>query len=226
MPEREPGTEDAGDISGRPQDPFVSQRKPTPEHRPERTLVLSGLLGDSDRSGHRRLYFNRNLDYYAEFATDDVLAAESVQPDQAPFVGMESTRVTLRRDARVSFTRIRSTQPLDEFDIDARFGAFGRSGAGRAIYAMPPQTQADPCDAPTWANCPTDLCDTHNVCATEFACHTDNDQCGTGVTDCRPRTHCDCPQVQTDQTCATCRCGGPQQQFPTVACPTVLTCPC
>ena len=81
------------------------------------------MLGDSDQAGWRRLYFNAELDYFAEFRTDDVLGTESVAEDQAPFVGEPATRVTLRRDAEIRFTYVRTARPMDEFDLDTRLGA-------------------------------------------------------------------------------------------------------
>ena len=65
---------------------------------------MLGFLGDSDRPGFRRLYFTRDLDYYAEFRTDDVVRIESIPADQPPFPGDEATRLTLRRDATVEYT--------------------------------------------------------------------------------------------------------------------------
>jgi hypothetical protein len=47
------------------QDPYVERLRPDPSQPPEAVRILEGLLGDSDREGYRRLYFNRELDYYA-----------------------------------------------------------------------------------------------------------------------------------------------------------------
>src|SRR5262245_26983197 len=105
--------DDPSGIGGRPQDSFVSDRLAGPSDEPARTLRLSGLLGDSDRPGQRRLYFNKQLDYYAEFASADVISVQTVPSDQAPFVGLEATSVTLRRDAVVRFTHVRSAAPVD-----------------------------------------------------------------------------------------------------------------
>jgi hypothetical protein len=49
------------------QDPYVERLRPDPSQPPEAVRILEGLLGDSDREGYRRLYFNRELDYYAAF---------------------------------------------------------------------------------------------------------------------------------------------------------------
>ncbi|MEV6978834.1 hypothetical protein [Kitasatospora sp. NPDC093806] len=170
-----------------------------PSDRPARTLTLSGLLGDSDRPGHRRLYFNKQLDYYAEFASEDVLSVEDVASDQPPFVGLGATKVTLRRDAPVSFTQVHTAPPLDEFDLDLRLAQPRRTGQDTPVTVLPegPETWEAECPGPTWGDCPT-----------EFACATDFD-CPTGITVCKPRT-CQCTENATCETCAgdTCRtCG-------------------
>jgi hypothetical protein len=154
---------------------------------------LTGLLGDSDREGRRRLYFNTRLDYYAEFAESDVVAVESVAADQPPFVGLDATRVSLRRDARVDFVHSQ-VNASDPFDLDAR----------RRQAAVPLRM------AETWeAECPGPSFG--GGCETDFACGTDN-ECPTGWgTVCKPAT-CLCPSVQDDCETrfeATCRtCGG------------------
>jgi hypothetical protein len=63
------------------QDPFVERRRPDPSQPPEAVRVLEGLLGDSDREGYKRLYFNRELDHYAEFRAEDVVAASGPPGD-------------------------------------------------------------------------------------------------------------------------------------------------
>ncbi|MFI6112999.1 hypothetical protein [Kitasatospora sp. NPDC051164] len=176
-------------IGDRPQDDFVARNLSDPSERPAKTLTLSGLLGDSDRTGFRRLYFNKQLDYYAEFASADVLSVETVATDQPPFVGLDATKVTLRRDATVHFTRVESAAPVDEFDLDLRLG-------------QPRPTGMQPLGPETGAPCHTDF-----ACGTDFDCPTEFN------TGCKPHT-CQCTDdtvcatlrrtCQTCQTCATC----------------------
>ena len=111
---------DRGDAGDRPQDPLVERERPDPSQPPEPTKALEGALGDSDRPGFRRLYFTAELDSYAEFRVDDVLSVVDIPPDQPPFLGEPATRVTLRRDAAVDFTRTQRARPRDEFDLDVR----------------------------------------------------------------------------------------------------------
>ncbi|MFE6867705.1 hypothetical protein ACFVFS_14185 [Kitasatospora sp. NPDC057692] len=180
-------------IGDRPQDDFVARNLADPSQRPARTLTLSGLLGDSDRPGYRRLYFNKQLDYYAEFASADVLAVEDVGSDQPPFVGLDATKVTLSRDATVHFTRVESAAPLDEFDLDLRLAQPRRTGTVPTTQPSEPQTFEAECPGPTFGDC-----------VTEFACATDVD-CPTGITVCKPRT-CRCTENATCDTCAGATC--------------------
>ncbi|MFD4657792.1 hypothetical protein ACFWP2_19435 [Kitasatospora sp. NPDC058444] len=136
----EPG--EPNGIGDRPQDDFVTRSLASPSERPARALTLSGLLGDSDRAGYRRLYFNKQLDYYAEFASADVLSVETVGGDQPPFVGLDATKVTLRRDATVHFTRVESATPVDDFDLDLRLGQSGPTATTQPLGpgTTPPRT--------------------------------------------------------------------------------------
>lgn len=119
------GAEDPQEVD-RPQDPIVERRRPDPSQPPESLLTMSGFLGDSERPGYRRLYFTRDLDYFAEFRSDDVVTMSSIARDEEPFRGEEATRVSLRRDAMVDYTRTRVARPIDEFDLDVRFARLSR----------------------------------------------------------------------------------------------------
>lgn len=134
---------DRADAADRPQDPLVERARPDPSQPAEATKTLAGALGDSDRPGFRRLYFTAELDYYAEFRTDDVLSVNDITHDQPPFLGEQATRVTLRRDATVDFTRTQGARALDEFDLDVRLAA-------RApLLAAQPFTKGLVCQRPT-----------------------------------------------------------------------------
>jgi len=123
-----------GDGADRSQDPLVERLRPDPSEPPELTKTLEGALGDSDRPGFRRLYFTAELDSYAEFRSEDVLSVADVPADQPPFLGESATRVTLRRDAVVDFTRTQQGRLDDEFDLDVRLAAgAGAPGQGRPL---------------------------------------------------------------------------------------------
>jgi hypothetical protein len=111
------GPEDLG------QDPYVERLRPDPSQPPEAVRILEGLLGDSDREGYKRLYFTRELDHHAEFRTEDVVFSEPIPSDQPPFLGQRATRVGIRREATIEYTRLRTPRPADEFDLDVRLGA-------------------------------------------------------------------------------------------------------
>lgn len=106
----------------RPQDPYVEKMRPDPSRPPQRALTFAGLLGDSDRPGFRRLYFTRELDYYAEFRAEDIINTEAIPPEHPPFVGLDATRLTVKREAPVQYTRVRSGDPVDEWDLDVAIG--------------------------------------------------------------------------------------------------------
>jgi hypothetical protein len=111
-------------------DPRVSSGRPDPAAAPARTTTLRGFFGDSDREGFRRLYLTKDLDYYVEFRVDDVVSIVDIPPDRQPFPGEQATEVSLRREATVEFTRTRTLEPPDEFDLDIRF-APRRQARGR-----------------------------------------------------------------------------------------------
>src|SRR5918998_1217464 len=118
---------------GNPEDlgqdpPFVERRRPDPSEPPKQVRVLEGLLGDSDREGYKRLYFTRELDNYAEFRTEDVVFREPIPSEQPPMVGLDTTRVGIRRDAPIEYTRVRAPRPVDEFDLDIRLATPARRG--------------------------------------------------------------------------------------------------
>lgn len=81
--------------------------------------TMAGLWGDSDRTGFRRLYLTTRLDYFVEFAVEQVLSVEPVPPDEPPFVGLDATRVTFARDTGLDWVR-RSVVGSDPFLLEAR----------------------------------------------------------------------------------------------------------
>jgi hypothetical protein len=126
---------------------------------------MTGFLGDSDRPGFRRLYFTRDLDYYAEFRVEDVVDLESIPADQPPFRGEEATRLALRRDATLEYTRVRTARPLDEFDADVqlvrRRAAYDKRGRADDTW----DTRC-PSECETWCHIAT--CD--GTCPNENTC--------------------------------------------------------
>jgi hypothetical protein len=192
----------SGEGADRPQDPIVERGRPDPAQPPERTLTLTGFLGDSDRAGFRRLYFTRDLDYYAEFRAEDVVHVAPIPADEQPFGGEDATRVSLRRDATVDYTRTRTARPLDEFDIDVRFGGRVRRDVACA--------HTD-CDFGTCYTCATrcfgtcDTCDTQCNQATCVTCPTcatcRGDTCPAITCDTCPRTVCECRPTVLNPPC-------------------------
>jgi len=170
------------------QSQFVGRLRPDPAGPPVRVRTLAGLLGNSDREGYRRLYFTRDLDFYAEFRTEDVMSVEPVAVADQPMPGLEASRVSLRRDAAVDFTRSRTPRPVDEFDLDVRL----RPGAGRARARLEPETWEAECPGPSF----------FAPCNTDFGCiPTDTVE----ITICRGRTCDTCRTLCEQATCETCR---------------------
>lgn len=221
------------DAADRPQDPFVERLRPDPSEPPTPVMVLEGLLGDSDRSGFRRLYLTRELNHYAEFRADQVLNIETIPADRAPFVGQEATRVTLPRDATIDYTRSRTARPLDEFDLDIRLAP-----PGRAIGAGPATWEAE-CPGPTWGECPTFVTcvscpDTCQITICRGATCIDVNTCDIELCPTRARFTCrtcgTCPtRCETCRTCVTCdTCAATCNTCPTrceTCAPTCVTCP-
>jgi hypothetical protein len=169
----------------RPQDPIVERLRPDPAQPAEAALALSGFLGDSDRPGFRRLYFTRDLDYYAEFRTEDVLLLSPIPAEEAPFPGDEATRVTLRRDATFDYTRTRKARPVDDFDLDLRLGALASVSRMRWIYTDSCELGCPPTGS-LWCNKATDA-----TCAE--TCQTCDTRCGTCLETCPNWSTCVCP---------------------------------
>jgi hypothetical protein len=190
---RDPGVAPSGPGETLSQHPYVDRVRPDPSQPPERVRILEGLLGNSDREGHWRLYFTRELDNYAEFRQEAVVFSEPIPADQEPFLGQEATRVGIKRDATIEFTRTRTPRPVDEFDLDIRLGQLtprSSTTATNPIYCTGFNC-TDFCDyCPT----PTDTCNTN----CQPTCDTCRTRCGQPTCDtCRTR----CDQL----TCETCR---------------------
>ena len=114
---------DAGPSGPLEQHPWVSRLRPDPNEMPERVTELIGFPGDSNRDGYQRLYLTSVLDYYAEFALDDLLFTRTVPADSAPFPGHEVVAVSLRHEAVIDYSWSRKAGVLDDFDLDVRFRA-------------------------------------------------------------------------------------------------------
>lgn len=230
------GTGDAAqnhenDVGPRSPDPFIQARVSDPSVPVPPSLALSGLFGDSDRSGRHRLYLNTRLDYYVEFSDADVLVVESIGPDLPPFVGLDATRVTLVRDAHVDYVRSRTVESTDWLDVTPQVAATAappiQLALSRQIWncetheatACRPQA----CDPTLWGTC---VC-TENTCATACNQATCRGTCNTCATACNQGTCAGrtCNQGTCAGTCkpATCVCTEFRPGCPTFAgtrCPT------
>ena len=89
-------------------DQLVDSLVPDPSQPPTPTVSLLGLFGRSAKEGFWRLYFSSSLGRYAEFKEEDVLNSVKVPRALPPFLGMEATRVWIRADAEIEYTRTES----------------------------------------------------------------------------------------------------------------------
>ena len=197
MTEDPRGAAAANPSGGLHQHPLVERLKPDPAQPVKRVIELTGLPGESDRPGYQRLYLTSRLEYYAEFPTEDIVHSEILSADRSPFPRLESTRVSVRREATITYTWVRSHQPVDEFDLDVRLGA--PSTGRRAV----PQ---DICDSAHSICAGTELC-TETCGACTATCGFCTDTCGGGG--CTAGGTCDtCHGVTCvgtcDDTCRTC----------------------
>jgi len=143
-PEERPGGSEELD-----QDPLVKRLRSGPSEPPQPVRMLVGFSGESDREGHWRLYFTRELDSYAEFRREDIVYSEPIPREQAPHVGYDATRVGIKRDATIEYTQVRTPRYVDEFDLDIKLGGrYARPGAAvpqrRAAEDTQTQQQCDP----------------------------------------------------------------------------------
>lgn len=123
------GSEEQPDIANRPADELVT-RGGAPG------LTVTGFLADSDRPGHRRIYLDRALERFVDFAVDDVLEHNAIAADSAPFLGENATSILLRPDARVEIGR---RVAADAFDLDPRLAdPAGAPGADRFVFTLDP----------------------------------------------------------------------------------------
>lgn len=108
------------------QHPYVDSVRPDPTAAPSGGMELVGFAGNSSRPGSQRIYLTLALDYYAEFASGDVLYSTKVPADASPFPGHEVIAVTVRRDATIDYTWTRHGQRAADFDLDVRLEARSR----------------------------------------------------------------------------------------------------
>jgi hypothetical protein len=181
------------------QDPLVERLRPHPAAPAPKVLELVGLLGNSDRPGHKRLYFSTALDFYAEVPIDNILHRAAIDAAQAPFVGHEASRLTVKRSAIIHYVRSVFADAIDDFDIDIQVSP----GSGSGIHTLTANSVAN---CGTGGGCPgTFGCPPQGQTAgTCLTCQTCNTQCGNTCQTCH--TQCGQATCQTcnQQTCQTC----------------------
>jgi hypothetical protein len=182
--------ESRGPEEGLSEDAFVEKLVPDPSQPPTPTVVLEGLLGKSASEGYWRLYLTSKLNRYAEFREEDVLHREPIPKEQPPLVGLEATKVWIRRDAQIQYTRTESRR------VQAEFLGGGLTESLRAEMPRQPGPQPTPpvvqpsllfgCGASRVQVCPSwvDACPTMRGLDCQQSLL---DACATGF--CAPQTH-------------------------------------
>lgn len=193
------------------QDPHVERLRPDPAAPPHRVFTLVGLLGNSERPGYKRLYFSAALDHYAEIRTDDILHRALIDPAHPPFIGLNSTRLTVKRSAVIDYVRSAVADAFDDFDIDIQVGPGARS-SGLHPLTFPPANQNPPHTQGQGPGCQQNVSDQQTICLpTCISCNTQCGQntCNTCNTNCDQNTchTCTCNTQCHQNTCVNTQCG-------------------
>jgi hypothetical protein len=198
------------------QDPLVERLRPDAAAPPPQVLVLVGLLGNSDRPGHKRLYFSTAMDFYAEIRIEDIVHRAAIEAAHPPFVGHEASRLTIKRSAVIHYVRSVLATALDDFDIDIQVSPGGGSGIHTLTYTVGncggtgggcPGTLGCPNPTEPVTQCGM-TCQTCNTCQTRcnaYTCQTCNTQCNQGTCHTCNQQTCQTCNTQCNQaTCYTC----------------------
>jgi hypothetical protein len=167
------------------QDPFVEQLRPEPSAPPLDVMILEGLAGKSDREDWARLYFNRTLTYYAEFRREDVVFTEAIPPDQSPMLGLKATRVGIKKDAVIEYTRTARAKASDEFDLDVQLGVSSQREVQPNIAGLARETRRFDCLGETGRTDCWGECHTRPAHCLDLRVDTAGGRCETGISDCR-----------------------------------------
>jgi hypothetical protein len=161
------------------QDDLVEKLLPDPSQHQALT-VISGLLGRSLQAGYWRLYLAPSLQEYVEISEKDIVHHE---PSGQPGVG--GTKVWLRSNAPLQYTRITSRQIQAEF-LQGPIGAGFRASLASVRAFLGPRPLAHP---RTYVcsdyYCGTDFCSLDVCHITREGCYTDAG-CGWSEDVCNP----------------------------------------
>lgn len=187
------------------EDPIVSRLVSGSTQAPTGLTSYIGLLGRSPNKGYWLLYLTLDMSLSVEIQEDAIVHSEQLSPDKSPFGSLGGTQIFVKKDAKVTTTRVVSRTHEagadgDEFDLDIRLGT---GPVGQAVCKLTQYgTTCGPVACQTnQTKCGQQTCQTCNqqTCPTCLSCET---YCGTCKTECGQQT---CGQ-QTCQTCQT-KCG-------------------
>lgn len=118
------------------QDPLVDRLRPDPSQPPVDAIALTGYLGKGTAEQQWRLYMTPRLNEFVEIAEADILSQESMATEQNP---LAPSRVWVKHDAKLAYTRLDSRQVQAEF----LKGEITRGFLPRAEPGRPQQFIAD-----------------------------------------------------------------------------------
>jgi hypothetical protein len=121
----ESGNEEFG-TEGLQEDAFVEGLIHDPTQPAPPFGVFEGLLGKSPRRGYWRLYLDIELTRYLEFKEEDVLASATI-PKKQSRLGLEGTKLWLKRDATITHTITKQKKVEEFFEVpESSIMPFGR----------------------------------------------------------------------------------------------------
>ena len=110
---------------------IVKKLVPNPSESAVPAIVLEGLIGRSARGDeYWRLYFTTDLNEYVEFPREDVFHYVPSAIERPPFEGLESTKLWIKRDAEVMYTRIVSPSQVQASFLTGELATGSTAEAG------------------------------------------------------------------------------------------------
>jgi|SRR5215216_1556876 len=101
---------------GLQEDAFVKELIHDPTQPTPPFGVFEGLLGKSPRRGYWRLYLDSELTRSLEFKEEDILAAITIPKEQSQ-LGLEGTKLWLKRDATIVHTMTKQMKVGEFFEV-------------------------------------------------------------------------------------------------------------
>lgn len=193
-----------------------------PKQAAEGSRSLTGIPGESRNATHLLIYPTLDQSRFIEIPYEDIVASQSLSPEESPFGAAGGVRVMVRQNATITsgLVTAKDGEARDDFDLDIRLGTAGRvekRDDGDDTENGDCGDTVDECDNTG------DVCDQTDddecILPTEGDCNTDVADCGVRTRD--EDTCVTCGECKTIATCATC---GRQTCATCETCETCVTC--